>query len=125
MKIFPIVTLLLFTLTCSLCGQPAIPPPGPVFDDTVVPRIDITIHPDTLTWIFNNPYSDIEFRAQFLFDNGSLNEAVSEVGFRLRGNTSRVSRKNHSRYPLTPILPGGSFTDWKSSILTESITIHP
>lgn len=74
-------------------AQPAFPEKGEIYRDDVVPRVDIYIHPDTLQWIYNNPDSDIEWRANFVFDNGSVRDSIEEIGFRLRGNTSRYSAK--------------------------------
>ncbi|MEZ5000872.1 MAG: hypothetical protein R2727_09675 [Bacteroidales bacterium] len=64
-----------------------------LYIDTVVPRIDITINPDTLEWIYQNPESDLEFHAVFEFNNGTIHDIIDPVGFRLRGNTSRYSQK--------------------------------
>lgn len=74
-------------------AQPAFPEKGEIYRDDVVPRVDIYIHPDTLQWIYNNPDSDIEWRANFVFDNGTVRDSIEEIGFRLRGNTSRYSAK--------------------------------
>ncbi|MCD4735948.1 MAG: hypothetical protein K8R53_07890, partial [Bacteroidales bacterium] len=49
-------------------SQPVLPPAGQIFVDTLVPRIDIFINPDTLQWIYENPDSNIEFHADFIFD---------------------------------------------------------
>lgn len=73
--------------------QPIFPPEGEVFRNDVVPRIDIYIHPDTLQWIYNHVESDKEWRAHFVFDNGTIRDSVPEIGFRLRGNTSRYAAK--------------------------------
>lgn len=73
--------------------QDLFPAAGEVFRDDVVPVIRITIDPDSLQAIYDNPYSDHEYPAGFEFDNGFVNEVVSLVGFRCRGNTSRSSKK--------------------------------
>jgi len=74
-------------------GQPHFPDAGEVFRDDVVARIDIFINPDTLQWIYDNPWSNTEFHATFVFNNGTVADTVENVGFRLRGNTSRVANK--------------------------------
>ncbi|NLH32790.1 MAG: T9SS type A sorting domain-containing protein [Lentimicrobium sp.] len=84
---------LFFIRINPLLAQPNFPDDGEVFRDDVVPKIDIYIHPDTLQWIYNNPHSNIEWRASFVFDNGNIHDSIVEVGFRLRGNTSRQSAK--------------------------------
>ncbi len=84
---------LFFIRINPLLAQPNFPDDGEVFRDDVVSKIDIYIHPDTLQWIYNNPHSNIEWRASFVFDNGNIHDSIVEVGFRLRGNTSRQSAK--------------------------------
>jgi len=73
--------------------QELFPADGEVFRDDVVPVIRITIDPDSLQAIYDNPHSDHEYPAGFEFDNGFVNEHVGLVGFRCRGNTSRSSKK--------------------------------
>ena len=84
-----------FFLIVELYSQQPLPDPGIVFDNANVPRIDITIHPDSLFEILKpgNEESDHEFPAIFTFNNGSATYTVENVGFRLRGNTSRYSAK--------------------------------
>lgn len=74
-------------------SQSKTPENGELYIDTLVPRIDIVINPDTLVWIYENVWSNTEFHADFVFDNGNVRDTVKSVGFRLRGNTSRVSKK--------------------------------
>ena len=74
-------------------SQPSFPDNGELYADRVVPVVYISIHPDTLAWIYANPYSDKEFQAVFVFDNGTVRDTIEPVGFRLRGNTSRSSMK--------------------------------
>lgn len=88
--------LFLFTMVffvASSFAQPNFPEDGEIFRDDVVGRIDITIHPDTLQWIYENPDSDIEWHATFQFNNGTVDDTIENVGFRLRGNTSRYAAK--------------------------------
>ncbi|MEM1057259.1 MAG: CotH kinase family protein [Bacteroidota bacterium] len=88
--------------------QPLFPEPGRVFDDTRLPRVDITIPPDTLAWILNpaNQQSDIEYRARFVWDDGVSRDTVEEIGFRLRGNTSRASDKKSFKVSFNTYHPG-------------------
>ncbi len=93
MRKFTILFLLLIGIK-TILGQPVFPEDGPLYEDIVVPRIDITINPDTLNWLYQheNLESDIEFTARFIFDNGVIRDTIDPVGFRLRGNTSRYSQ---------------------------------
>ncbi len=87
-------TVIFLLLPVMLLAQANNPPDaGHVYNDLVVPRVDISIHPDTLNWIYENVESDIEFHADFVFDNGEVRDSISSIGFRLRGNTSRQSQK--------------------------------
>lgn len=88
--------VILFMMSISMIpalAQPDFPEDGEIFRDDVVGRIDITIDPDTLQWIYDNPDSNIEWHATFEFNNGSIHDTVDNIGFRLRGNTSRQSAK--------------------------------
>lgn len=88
------------------CGQVALPPSGEVFTDSLVPRIDITIDPDTLDWIYENVESNQEFHATFKFANGNIDQTIENIGFRLRGNTSRYSEKKSFKVSFNTFDPG-------------------
>ncbi len=93
-----LINYLVFLIAIIWCAtgamaQPNFPEDGEVFRDDVVGRVDIFIPPDTLDWIYNNPDSNIEWHATFVFNNGTINDTIENIGFRLRGNTSRYSAK--------------------------------
>lgn len=92
-----------------LLGQPLAPEPTPLFDDTVVPRLDVTLDPADLALILapGNEQSDVEYPATFAFDNGTEQFTVENVGFRLRGNTSRFSQKQSFKVSFNTFTPGG------------------
>jgi hypothetical protein len=104
-----LLNFFLLLLTVSSLSQPSFPPNAPVFDSSVVARVDITIDPDTLQWLYDNVESDIEFHALFKFNNGQINETVNDVGFRLRGNTSRYSQKKSFKVSFNTFEPGRKF----------------
>ncbi len=66
-----------------------------VFDDSSVPRIDILIDQDSLDEILDpaNWWSDHEYPATFIFTKDGDSYEVNQIGFRLRGNTSRAAAK--------------------------------
>lgn len=103
--------LILVLLSVAAIGrsQPSFPGNGELFVDTVVPVVYIAIHPDTLAWIYANPYSDREFQAIFVFDNGTVRDTVKQVGFRLRGNTSRTSQKKSFKVSFNTFTPGAKY----------------
>ncbi|MDY0076569.1 MAG: CotH kinase family protein [Bacteroidales bacterium] len=103
-------TLLIFlVLNNTQLAQAQNPDAGLIYNDFVVPRIDISIHPDTLSWIYENVESDIEFHADFVFDDGTTRDSISPIGFRLRGNTSRHSQKKSFKVSFNTWTSGGNY----------------
>jgi spore coat protein CotH len=80
-----------------------------LYDDSNVARVDITIDPDTLEWIYNNVESEIEHYAFFHFQNNLINESVDSIGFRIRGNTSRYSAKKSFKVSFNTFIHGRKF----------------
>ena len=80
-----------------------------LYDDSDVARIDITIDPAILEWIYNNVESDSEHYASFHFQNSLINESVDSIGFRLRGNTSRFSQKKSFKVSFNTFIQGREF----------------
>lgn len=109
MKRFASLIVLLLFAGAFLRSQPLFPENGQLYTDTVVPAVYITIPSDTLAWIYANPYSDREFRATFVFDNGTIRDTIQPVGFRLRGNTSRASRKKSFKISFNTFTDGGKY----------------
>lgn len=66
-----------------------------LFDDTILSEVYIIIEQDSLAEIldFENRQSDYEYPATFVFVKGAERDTVENIGFRLRGNTSRNSQK--------------------------------
>ncbi len=92
-----------------LLGQPSFPDDGEVYIKSIVPRIDVLIHPDTLSWIYANVESDREFRAVFVYDNGNVHDTIRDTGFRLRGNTSRFSKKKSFKISFNTFISGRKY----------------
>lgn len=103
---YRIVLICLMLMSITVKSQPNFPENEPVFADDIVPRIDISINPDTLEWIYQNVESYQEFHATFIFDNGTLKDTVENIGFRLRGNTSRYSQKKSFKVSFNTFEPG-------------------
>jgi len=82
-----------------------------IFDDTVLPEVRITIHPDSLSEILaeENQQSDHEFLASFSFIKDGETEIVDSVGFRLRGNTSRASQKKSFKVSFDTFVNGREY----------------
>jgi len=103
-----IFTLILFT---NLFAQPDVPSNYPVYIDSVVANVNIIIDPDSLALIFHpdSAESDHEYPATFVFDNGIVHDTVHNVGFRLRGNTSRYSQKKSFKVSFNSFVSGRKY----------------
>ena len=66
---------------------------GTLYDDSRLCSVHISIHPDSLQLIYDSVLSDHYYQARFVFDDGAQKDTLENVGFRLRGNTSRYSKK--------------------------------
>jgi spore coat protein H len=104
--LFTILLLLLMGKTFSQANFPA---DGPIYRDDMVPRVDISIPPDTLDWIYENTESFHEFRADFVFTTDTLSDTIRDIGFRLRGNTSRVSEKKSFKVSFNTFQSGRNY----------------
>jgi hypothetical protein len=80
-----------------------------LYDDTHIAKINITIDPNVLNWIYNNVQSDSEHYASIHFQNNWINETVDSVGFRLRGNTSRNAKKKSFKISFNTFISGREF----------------
>jgi spore coat protein CotH len=98
--------LLLWTLllpSIESMAQNVYPKKGVVFNDDIVPRVDILINKDSLSTLIDeaNVELDHEYQASFIWNDGSNIDTVENIGFRLRGNTSRVSAKKSFKIKFT------------------------
>ena len=109
---FPgIIILILSSICAQVTGQERFPDLGILYDDATLARVDITIHPDSLTLILmdGNEQSDHEYMASFKFTRGDYSHEIDSIGFRLRGNTSRNSQKKSFKVSLNTFIPGQKF----------------
>ena len=108
-------TILILSLILSSFGsawcQFQNPEPGYLFDDTVVPRVDISIDPASLDFILDpsNAQSNEEFEVDFYFTKGNQIDTMLNVGFRLRGNTSRNASKKSFKVSFNSFEKGRNF----------------
>ena len=103
--------LLIVMASFALKAQPFFPENGPLYDDSTVPRIDISIDPEILEWLYQdeNLENDTEFSARFVFNNGEIIDTIEPIGFRLRGNTSRYSEKKSFKVSFNSFTQGGKY----------------
>lgn len=101
------VVLIVFVTSIGYT-QDLFPAYAPIYKDDVVARVDITIPPDSLAIIFapGNEESEYYFHATFQFDNGTVRDTFEDIGFQLRGNTSRYSLKKSFQVSLNTYAPG-------------------
>lgn len=78
-----------------LHSQAVIPKLGKAFNDGEVAIVYISIHPDSLADLYENEnlFNDHEYPADFIWQDQDGLDTVKNIGFRLRGNTSRLSAK--------------------------------
>lgn len=107
-------TLVLTVISClSVSAQSFTPEYNPLYDDSRVAKVMITIDEALLDSILapGNEESDVEHPAMFEYDDGSTVETVDLVGFRLRGNTSRFSKKQSFKVSFNTFVQGQEFHD--------------
>jgi spore coat protein H len=84
---------------------------GLLYDTSQVGRIDITVDPADLEWVYQNVQSDSMHACTVRFRNAVLDTVMSPVGFRLRGNTSRASAKKSFKLKFDEYIDGLEFFD--------------
>lgn len=80
-----------------------------LYDDSEVAVIRIQVAPASLEWIYNNTGSDSMHLASVHFKNAHIDETIDQVGFRIRGNTSRASAKKSFKLSFNTFVSGGEF----------------
>jgi len=112
-KLIRLVFILIFlTLTFGfIFAQSSFPEYNPVYTDTTIAKIYIEIDPDSLTQIFHpdSAESDHEYPATCIFNNGIINDTLENIGFRLRGNTSRYAQKKSFKVSINSFESGRKF----------------
>ena len=101
-------TLLFFFCIFTSQSQILQPELGYVFDDSSVSRIDIIIDQDSLDQMLleENWFLDHEYPANMLFTREENIDSILNVGFRLRGNTSRQAGKKSYKIAVNSFVPG-------------------
>lgn len=102
--------LLVFLIAAhGLFSQISRPPASdPIYNSSEVTRIDITIDSEHLEQILaeENESSDVEYPADFSFTSSTFSADEQQIGFRLRGNTSRSSAKKSFKVAFNSFEPG-------------------
>lgn len=77
-----------------------------LFDESRVSSVYIEIPVDSLSVIMTDVLSDHYFKAMFIYDYGTGRDTLKDVGFRLRGNTSRYSKKKSFKISFNEYVSG-------------------
>lgn len=82
-----------------------------LYNDTQVAVIQITMDQTALDYMFANVNSDSIHYARVHFRNKYIDETIDSVGIRLRGNTSRDSKKKSFKLEFNGFIKGRDFYD--------------
>jgi len=82
-----------------------------LYDDSQVAIVEINLAPDSMEWMYDHVHSDSMHLASLHFTNTYIDETVENVGFRLRGNTSRDSQKKSFKVSFNSFVAGRKFYD--------------
>jgi hypothetical protein len=96
-------------LLALLFSGNAISQSNALFDDSRVSSIFITISPDSLAVIYDSVLSDHYYMARFVFDDNEKRDTLENIGFRLRGNTSRYSKKKSFKISFNEYVSGRKY----------------
>jgi hypothetical protein len=80
-----------------------------LFDDSRLSSVHITIPADSLQLLYDSVLSDHYYLVEFVFDDGEARDTLRNVGFRLRGNTSRYSKKKSFKISFNTYVPGRKY----------------
>ena len=99
--------VLLFLKVSFVFGQLVHPANNDAFLQDEVAFVYIQIAPSDLNLILTDSlYADHEFPATFRYLSSTIDETVANVGFRLRGNTSRNSAKKSFKVSFNEFVQG-------------------
>ncbi len=87
----------------------AFPQNNTLFDDNRLSSIYITIAPDSLAVIMTDILSDHYYMARFIFDDTRHRDTLENIGFRLRGNTSRYAQKKSFKISFNEYVSGRKY----------------
>jgi hypothetical protein len=91
-----------------------------LYTDTYIPSVYITLPQDSLNWLYANVNFDGNIRANFIFDDGTRRDTLLNVGFRLRGNTSRTAKKKSFKVKFNAYTSGRKYQGVKEVNLNSN-----
>ncbi|MED5318820.1 MAG: CotH kinase family protein, partial [Bacteroidota bacterium] len=92
-------------------AQEYVPELGPAFLADEVASVRLTLAQTDLDFILNpdNAYSNEEWPGTFVYESSTGTDTVSNVGIRLRGNTSRNAAKKSFKVSFNTFIAGGKW----------------
>ncbi len=100
---------LLLTLCFTVIVFSSLYSQNTLFDNSRVSSVYIMIPADSLDKIMTNVLSDYYYHALFIYDYGAGRDTVQNIGFRLRGNTSRFSKKKSFKISFNEYAAGRKY----------------
>lgn len=80
-----------------------------IYDDKQVAKIFVTMDPNAFTWMMANPHSDSPHVCTVYFKNRLIDTTITNVGLRIRGNTSRDAKKKSFKLSFNEFQKGKDF----------------
>lgn len=101
----------IFVFNFSPLFSQELPPFTVPFLQDEVADIYIIIHPDSLAAILHpdSLSNNHEFPSTFIYSASGIQDTIYDIGFRLRGNTSRQSAKKSFKISFNSFIPGNKY----------------
>ncbi len=115
----PLSIIAFFCLFSTITYAQSIPYRN-LFEENKLPNIYVTLPADSLTWLYNHTDYDGNIKANFVFDDGVKRDTMLNVGFRLRGNTSRAAAKKSFKIKFNAFISGIKYQGVKELNLNGS-----
>jgi hypothetical protein len=98
--------LLLCLLASSYLAQAQVATSTALFAEDTIASIYVTLPADSLAEMTTQYWAFIAHRALFVYDDGAHRDSVTDVAFRLRGNTSRNAAKKSYKISFNDFASG-------------------
>ena len=105
------MALFFLAATSTTVAQDYVPALGAAFLPDEVATVRLTLAQADLDFILNpdNAYSNVEWPGTFVYESSAGIDTVSNVGIRLRGNTSRTAAKKSFKVSFNTFTAGGQW----------------
>ncbi len=85
------------------------PADGILYDDTEVASLSISLAEEDWQAIKANPESNVEYPARLIFSHSESVDTIENIGFRVRGNSSRNAAKKSYKVSFNTFVPGRKY----------------